>query len=269
MKQRILTGAVALPLLVLFLLYSGPWLFLGVMTVVQLVAQFEYQRMAQSNRDRVVDLTAVGLGTGCLILVGLGYGAPAWTFLALGLLLLFTLCLFRCDDLTRAAADCGLALTGVLYLSVPLAMLVLLFASPGGRLWVFFVLLTVMMTDTFALFVGRQLGRRPLYTRVSPNKSVEGALGGLAGGAAGGLVAAITFFPLPVWFVLPVALVLSAVGQVGDLFESMLKRSFGVKDSGTIIPGHGGLLDRLDSLLFAFPVAYGLYLFARLLEVGP
>ncbi|GAB4163757.1 MAG: phosphatidate cytidylyltransferase [Geothermobacteraceae bacterium] len=258
-----------MPLLVLFLLYAGPLLFLGVITAVQLVAQFEYQRMALSNRDRVIDLIAVGLGAGCLVLVGLGYGAGGWIFLAIGLLVLFSAALFRCGDLAPAAADCGLALTGVLYLSVPLAMLALLFASPGGQLWIFFVLLTVMMTDTFALFVGRQFGRRPLYARVSPNKSIEGALGGLAGGAAGGLIAAVTFFPLPVWFALPVALVLSAIGQIGDLFESMLKRSFGVKDSGTIIPGHGGLLDRLDSLLFAFPVAYGLYLLGRLLEVGP
>jgi phosphatidate cytidylyltransferase len=128
--------------------------------------------------------------------------------------------------------------------------------------WIFLVLVIVMSGDTAAYYVGCNLGRRKLYPLVSPNKSVEGAIGGLFGSLAGTFVARFTFFPeLSVVDCFATALLLGSLGQVGDLFESLLKRSFGVKDSGTIVPGHGGILDRLDSILFAVPAAYYYALF--------
>lgn len=244
-------------------------MFLGLVVALQTIALFEYQRMALPQRDRFAEWTAAIFAAALLVALGLGGWSQAWVVTVSGLLVLFAVWLFRHEDLSSAANLCGLSLLGVLYLSLPLATLVALFSGPQGRLWVFFVLLTVMLTDTLALLVGQRFGRRPLYAAVSPNKSVEGALGGLAGGLIAGLIASLSFFSLPAWFVLPAALLLSCFGQLGDLFESMLKRSFRVKDSGTLIPGHGGLLDRLDSLLFAFPVAFGAQLLWQIMEFGP
>jgi phosphatidate cytidylyltransferase len=114
-----------------------------------------------------------------------------------------------------------------------------------------------MCGDSAAYYLGSLFGKRKLYPAVSPNKSIEGALGGLAGSLVGSLLFRQLFFPeLGLLLCLGAALIVGAVGQTGDLFESLLKRSCGVKDSGTIIPGHGGVLDRLDSILFAAPVIW-------------
>ncbi len=209
--------------------------------------------MARGMGLAAVDLLAVAGGTLFVLLAG--SQLYVWAMLALTLLcfLLFGLFLFQRRELQQIVHDCAVMLLGIVYLALPLALMVELFRQPAGRQWIFFVLLTVMLTDTCAYFVGSRWGKRPLYPSVSPNKSVEGAIGGLLGALVGGGVAAATFFSPLGLFALPAALFLSLCGQVGDLFESLLKRSFGVKDSGTMIPGHGGLLDRLDSLLFAFP----------------
>jgi phosphatidate cytidylyltransferase len=127
-------------------------------------------------------------------------------------------------------------------------------------------MLIVMTNDTAAYYVGSAIGKHRLYEAVSPKKSIEGALGGLVGSLGGTLLAKFTFFAtLGFADALITALVIGTIGQVGDLFESLLKRSFGVKDSGTLFPGHGGVLDRMDSIIFAAPVTYyyAVYLFGR------
>ncbi len=171
--------------------------------------------------------------------------------------------LFRIDDLKVAAPECALTLAGFLYVPLLLGHLILMRNLSHGVQLIFLLFLLVMSGDTGAYYVGRSLGRRKLYPLVSPNKSVEGALGGLAGSLLGAVIAGRTFFPeLTMGDCFLMALVIGPLGQMGDLFESLLKRSFGVKDSGTIIPGHGGILDRLDSILFAAPA---LYYYARYL----
>lgn len=118
-------------------------------------------------------------------------------------------------------------------------------------------LMAIMGCDTFAYFVGSRIGKHKLYPAVSPNKSIEGGIGGLVGAMVAVLIAKYTFLPIiGVFDALLLGLFLGVVGQMGDLFESLLKRACTVKDSGSMIPGHGGILDRLDSLLFAFPVVY-------------
>jgi phosphatidate cytidylyltransferase len=128
---------------------------------------------------------------------------------------------------------------------------------PRGLAWLLIVLLATWLGDTAAYLVGRSWGKRPLLPRVSPKKTVEGALGGLAGSALVGGIGVVVFgLGLPAPLGASVGFALGAVGQVGDLAESLLKRQAGVKDSGALIPGHGGMLDRVDALLFALTLGW-------------
>lgn len=170
--------------------------------------------------------------------------------------------LFRLPSITAVAKNLGWLLSGLIYLPFLLGHVYLLRAVPAGKQWIFLLLIAVMACDSMAYFVGRKFGRRKLYPVVSPNKSVEGAIGGVLGSVIGVYFAKFVFMPqigiIDGFFI---AVGISVFGQIGDLFESLLKRSCGVKDSGTMIPGHGGLLDRLDSLLFVFPLVYYIALY--------
>lgn len=246
-----------LPLLILFILYANAVLFDALVCVVVLLALIEFYAMSLPGDRALERRLAVTVGVSMVPL--LVWAPPpffqaAMTLSVLGFGIFF---LLRFRDLASVAHQLALLLFGFLYLPLLLGHLSLLHGLPSGKQWVFLVLLIAMAGDTAAYFVGVSLGRRKLYPAISPNKSVEGALGGLAGSLAGALLARAWFFPaLAVYDCLLLGLALGGIGQLGDLFESMLKRSFGVKDSGTIIPGHGGILDRLDSLLFVFPPAY-------------
>ena len=179
--------------------------------------------------------------------------------LFIGISLLF---LFRISTIETAAQEVAFALLAFLYIPFLLMHLVLLRQTPFGVQWLFVIMLIVMTNDSAAYYTGSAFGKHRLYPLVSPKKSIEGAIGGLFGSLGGTMLAKFTFFPqLTFGDVIVTAVVIGMVGQTGDLFESLLKRSFGVKDSGTLIPGHGGVLDRMDSILFAAPVTYYYVLF--------
>ena len=175
-----------------------------------------------------------------------------------GLFLAFALLfLFRITDITTAARDIAYAVLGFLYIPFLLMHLVMLRQTDYGWQWLLVIMLIVMTNDSAAYYTGSAFGKHRLYPLVSPKKSIEGALGGLVGSIGGTLLAKFTFFPqLTLGDALITAAVIGILGQTGDLFESLLKRSFGVKDSGSCIPGHGGVLDRLDSIIFAAPAMY-------------
>ena len=150
----------------------------------------------------------------------------------------------------------GASVLPILYLGLPVGSLIAIRESHGAT-GLFLLMLTVMVSDTAQYYTGRLVGRRPLAPAISPKKTIEGAVGGFVFGTA--LLAGLGYWwlatvPLSIRIVLGAAIV--ALGIAGDLFESMLKRSAGVKDSSTLIPGHGGVLDRIDALLFAAPVYY-------------
>jgi phosphatidate cytidylyltransferase len=127
----------------------------------------------------------------------------------------------------------------------------------NGQIWFFGLLAMVFAGDTFAYFTGRNFGKNKLLEAVSPQKTIEGAIGGLVGSAVAGGALAYFFLPhIPIVSLMGVALVTGIFAQVGDLFESLLKRVAEVKDSGSIMPGHGGLLDRVDGVYFAAPVYF-------------
>lgn len=255
-KQRIFTALILLPVLVLFIVFSGSVLFDLLVIVVVLLGLSEFYRMSLPDERKVERHAAVAVG-GLLTLAlvsNVGAVLPALTLATFFFAIWF---LFRFCDLHSVTQHLALVLFGFLYLPLLLGHLSLLHGLPQGKEWIFLVLFIVMLGDSGAYFTGINLGRRKLYPAISPNKSIEGTVGGLCGSFLGALVSRYCFFPeLSMGDCILLGFGLGALGQVGDLFESMLKRSFGVKDSGTLIPGHGGVLDRLDSLIFAFAPAY-------------
>jgi phosphatidate cytidylyltransferase len=179
------------------------------------------------------------------------YRDQVYLLLAFTVLVLLSFCifLFRIREIRQSAGETAMFLMGFFYVPLLLGHLLLLRGLPMGVQWIFLLILIVMGGDTGAYYVGCNFGRRKLYPAVSPNKSVEGALGGLAGSIIGAFVAKAGFFhSLTVGDCLATALLLGSLGQLGDLFESLLKRSFGVKDSGALLPGHGGFWDRIQRL---------------------
>jgi phosphatidate cytidylyltransferase len=164
------------------------------------------------------------------------------------------------NPLDRDEIGCiALLLFAWLYLPYLISFVLLIGAAPHGRYWLLFVLAVVIAGDAGAYHIGRSIGRHKLYQAVSPNKSIEGAFGGLVSSLVAGSIAGLIFFrnvPFPRLVLCTIAV--ASAGQVGDLVESMLKRNSGKKDSSQLLPGHGGVLDRLDSMLFAFPVMWAL-----------
>ncbi len=259
-----MTALIALPLLLAFLYYSTAAIFAVVAAAFSLIGLLEFNRMGLlGERQTEQVLCSVA---GCLLIIPLYLQRfdLLLLFLVLSLLLLALMYLFSLGPLDQLIYRLGWQLLGLLYLPLLLGHLVLLRQLPEGRGWVFLVLFAVMACDSLAYFSGVSFGRHKLYPAVSPKKSIEGSLGGLVGSCLGVWVAAALFLPdFGPGHIILVGLLLGVAGQVGDLFESLLKRACGVKDSGGIFPGHGGILDRLDSLLFAFPLAYYL---ARLIS---
>ena len=157
---------------------------------------------------------------------------------------------------SNALATVAAALFPALYIALPIGALVSVRAM-GGPQALFLLMLTVMVSDTAQYYSGRAFGRRPLAPMVSPKKTIEGAVGGFVAGTATFVIVGAWWLPImPLPLRVAVGLTLVALGIAGDLFESMLKRSAGVKDSSALIPGHGGVLDRIDALLFAAPVYF-------------
>ncbi len=151
-----------------------------------------------------------------------------------------------------------------LYVPYLLSFVLPIWAKPDGRFWIFFLLAVIVAGDSGAYFTGLSMGTRKLYPAVSPKKTVEGSLGGLCSSLVAGTVIGLVFLrSVPFTSLCVFSLAVAVAGQVGDLIESMIKRNSGKKDSSGLLPGHGGVLDRLDSLLFAFPVLWALLTISR------
>jgi phosphatidate cytidylyltransferase len=254
-----LTAAIALPALWLIVQYLWPPLFAGFIVAVAAVGLTEYAAMAFPD-DRLLRWAVVVFGL--LVAASVLTGTLAWVGAAISASVIggLALPLWRHDDLGRAVNRVGLLLLGVLYVGFFIPHVVPLREQPEGWRWALFTVYTAMGCDTGAYFAGRAWGRRKLLPAVSPSKTVEGAIGGLGGAVIIALLCRLLFFPQPsVREVIGLALAIAVLAELGDLCESALKRAFGAKDSGWIIPGHGGILDRLDSLLFPFVFVFYYY----------
>ena len=262
---RVVSGAVLIAIAVAVVWFAPPVLFFVVAEILLLLAFIEYSRLAEAAG---VPLPVVAAGA-MTLQASIGVSSMEWvghtvaaTAIALdailmsGFVLLAALTLTSWkgdrDALQRAAA----AVFPALYLGMPIGAMVALRAVRGREV-LFLLLLTVMVSDTAQYYSGRAFGRHLLAPAISPKKTVEGAIGGLVFGTALLTIVGNWWLPsIPIVLRALMGAALAVLGIVGDLFESMLKRSAGVKDSSALIPGHGGVLDRIDALLFAAPIYY-------------
>lgn len=258
-RQRLLVALIGLPLLLWVVVEAPPRLFALVMAVAAFGVQIEFYRLHE-GRLRLAERW-LALAFGLLVGLAAAAGDPSLVLAALtaGVMGLFLHALLRPEAAREAADRLGLLAFGLAYGPVLLGHLTLARLLPGdlGTGAVLLALAAAWGGDTAAYYVGKGWGRYKLYPAVSPGKTREGAVAGLAGTlVAMALVRALALPDLPMAHVAALGVLAAALGQLGDLCESLLKRGAGVKDSGSLLPGHGGLLDRLDSLLFVAPVVY-------------
>ena len=278
MRQRSISAVGVVIVGLVPALMGGP-VFAAVLAILCLIGMHEYNAMARRVGN---DIAPIGLAVlpGFALAAAFDGGSQALLgvcALAAGIPLVWAM--FR-PDLEGALVDWALSAAGILYLGLPLFAAIALRQSAGdinanwldnlarwlslgwdsdprGLAWLLLVILVTWLGDTFAFLVGRSAGRRPLIPRISPKKTVEGLAGGLTGAAITGAIAVALFgLGIPWWGGLIAGLLIGVVGVIGDLAESLLKRQAGIKDSGTLIPGHGGLLDRLDALLFTWTAGW-------------
>jgi phosphatidate cytidylyltransferase len=248
---RLATGVCLAALIALMLYYRGLPLLFFVLGVTA-VSLWEFYSLFWDNRDRVLTrICAIILGWGMLCLTWMRRPQDALVFLGAGFLIAALSFLFRWDlgDEQEAFAPGGLFLTGLAY--IPLLLLPTTYLSSPKLL---LVLCCVAVSDIGAYYIGTRYGQHRLWPRVSPHKSVEGALGSMAACVVVCTVLGVALGKAPWWVFLLLGILINIFAQLGDLFESALKRSCDRKDSGVLLPGHGGMLDRIDSLLFALPV---------------
>ena len=276
--RRVLTAAVLIPVVLVLVSIGARWQWLFTLAVagVAVLAGWEYLGLTKrlgANPPRIPVLVAL------LILFAVNFQWPEDTpavFGLLGLGMLVYCTFFRAVQ--GVMADAAVSIFCLLYTGLALIALPTLRAQSNGASQVTFLLLVVWFGDTAAYYIGRTFGRHKLAPKISPGKSWEGAIGSVAGsiGAAGLLLELASYqqhsdflatvlqrwdmapltFPDQPWYWLVLAVVVNVAGQVGDLAESALKRSANVKDSGSLLPGHGGVLDRIDAVLLAAPVLW-------------
>ena len=256
--KRWLTALALIPLIILVLLNGGR---LGVVLAVLAInglAQWEFLGFFQQTVDLPRKVKVITLGT-LLLLSFCTLAAPQGQVAPLLVLVccLFTLFLFYLmsyGHIQELAWDLAISILGLVYIPLLLGHFIWLRYMPQGEWWILWLLAVICSGDTAAYYTGKTLGRRKFYPQVSPGKTWAGTFGGLAANLVVGVFGGRLLLPEEKTFSLAlVAVILGCIGVLGDLFESMLKRQAQVKDASSLLPGHGGVLDRLDSLLFTAP----------------
>jgi phosphatidate cytidylyltransferase len=266
--QRILTAVVLVPIVILLIFFSPtqPLPMMGAIFVVSVLAIWEYLGLADAmgaKTPRLVVLIALGL------LLATVFRRSDLLEPILGILsfALFLVCAFR-SPVNRVLPDTAYSIFGLIYIGLPMGMLYLLSTRDNGPSLLLFLFLAVWCGDVAALYIGRAFGRRKLAPKLSPNKTWEGSVASVAGSIlvtlllvwVSGLLVARNIeslsYPGPILHWITLAILVNIGAQLGDLVESAIKRGAGVKDSGHLLPGHGGMLDRIDALLLAAPLLW-------------
>lgn len=256
MGQRVLSALVALPPLIALVWVGEPW-FTPAVAVVTFLASWEYYTMAASAIGASGSVRWVGSISSLFFIAATRLGSSfTGLLITLALLFSFVATITKPTDSARYTAWLWY-FGGVMYVGWVMGHFVLLRDLGYGRELILLVLFCTFATDTSAFLVGRSWGKRRLAPDISPGKTWEGAMAGLIGALASCAVLVYIFrLPIPFGHIVALGALIGIISQIGDLSESVLKRSAGVKDSGSLIPGHGGILDRLDSLVFTVPLIY-------------
>jgi len=268
LKERIITSLWYVPLLVIVIWFGRQLGFTILIVVFGILAALEFYRMVATSK--AVPFTYFGLiwtaffivsrNSELLSLVKPYFNPDLLTPLLLTLVVILSLIgLLARRQKEGAFTSWAWTIAGIFYIGWLLSHLVALRGLDNGRNWVFFVLFTTWASDTAAFVIGKKLGRHKLAPNISPGKTWEGAVGGVLGAiSASTLFFTPTPFQLPFiyWQAIALSVSVSILGQVGDLVESLFKRNMGVKDSGKLMPGHGGILDRIDSIIFGSIVVF-------------
>jgi phosphatidate cytidylyltransferase len=271
--QRLLTAVVLIPILVVSMFVDPTsWSILACSAVALMLAADEFLRMAMGlsrpgpaeglgeSGERALGLRITFALAGAGVVVGntvFGTGTAMAPTSFAATMVIATAVLVRKHHLADAGRTLSYALAGLIYVPM-LGCVWPLLKHDFGPQWLFLALALAFSSDTLAYFAGRGFGKHKLYEAVSPKKTIEGSIGGLFGGviAMVGMGHYWLAPELPILHAVVLGVIGSVLGQLGDLVESMIKRTFGAKDSGNVLPGHGGMLDRVDGLLFVAPLVY-------------
>lgn len=259
LAKRIISSAVLLAVVYLTIFVLPKWTFFILVMLFTVAGLTEYFCLIR-KKDVFVHVW-LGMALGVLLSTSfylereLGIRQPELGIMAVAIGGLFLLQFTRRDK-TSAILSIACTLMGLLYIAWLLSFFVRLKYLPGGSLWITFLILVAKLGDAGAYFVGNRLGRHRLIERISPNKSVEGAVGGFAVSLVAALGCRLFLPEIPYHHLLILGVSIGILAQLGDLAESLIKRDAGIKDSGWIVPGLGGALDIIDSLLFSAPFLY-------------
>ncbi len=253
-KKKVWTGLFIVPPLVLLIAFGPPVVLIILVLLAIFFGLREFYTLSLP-RSKAAD-RLLGTALALVLSVILSQGGPKILvpFFVLVLLFLTLFSMATSQDLSSTVAMMGITFFGIFYIGFLLSYVSLIRNMPGGRIWVLFLISTVWAGDISALLSGSYFGRHKLYPKISPNKTYEGLAGAMLGSVIIGLAFALAFIPsLGVWRCIILGIGLGLFGQLGDFTESLVKRSARVKDSGSLFPGHGGMLDRIDSFLFSAP----------------
>jgi phosphatidate cytidylyltransferase len=263
-KQRAITVLIALPLVVAVVWFGQPWVVL-LAALWGLGGAYEFYYIVRKSKN-LIPLTFFGLLWTLLFILRPVFPDQLPLELLVATTVIFSLVLVLMRSKKEDAFSCwAWTLAGIFYVGWLLSFLVALRNLPDGRGWVFLALLATFASDITAYLIGRALGKHKLAPFVSPNKTWEGAVAGVVGAVVISTLVPLVFnLPVAFWQAILLGLLISVFGQVGDLVKSLFKRNMGVKDSGHVFPGHGGFLDRMDSVAFAGLLVYFYVVFPTL-----
>jgi phosphatidate cytidylyltransferase len=256
-KKKAWTGLLIVPPLILLIVYGPPILLPLMVLGATFLGLKEFYQLALPQSKKIEHALGMGLGLMLSALMAFADGKiviSSFVFILFSLSFLF---MITSNDLLSTISKMGVTLLGILYVGFLLSHISLIRNLAKGQTWILFLITTTWAGDISAFLVGSWIGRHKLYPKISPKKTVEGLAGAVLGSVLVSLIFRELFTPdLHIAIVILVAFILGLLGQLGDLTESVLKRSAQVKDSGGLLPGHGGMLDRLDSFLFTAPFLY-------------